>query len=247
MVKSKYANYNKYLRELASFPSLQLLLDHLVVPTSVVFAWNRISLVLKGEPYDSLNWSGPLGCDVKSEEVTIRKEDINHLVMGTVQSTEAIVEAELIRGYSMVPKPVNEYYIITTCEENSESAPSTPTLTILSGVKSSPSPSSAAPQLALLSVPGEDEAVGRRYVGSPSRLLVPGTPLFSSGSPMGHSRSNTNDIYFANQQRVNRRMMGARSPSNAASSAMPSHYRSVFSSAPLPSQVLLVCSTKQQE
>lgn len=131
MVKSKYANYNKYLRQLAAFSGTPLLLKHFVVPTSVVFAWNRISLVLKGMPYDALDWEGVPGCTVRTDTITIRSEDINHLILNVVGvrtgrssiisniSKESddeeleVMEGSFIRGYSMQPKPVNEYYVIS--------------------------------------------------------------------------------------------------------------------------------------
>ena len=88
MVKSKYANYNKYLRQLASFSGTQLLLEHFVVPTSVVFTWNRISLLLKGAPYDSLDWDGVTGCVMRTGNTTVRREDLNHLIISVAGSSQ---------------------------------------------------------------------------------------------------------------------------------------------------------------
>ena len=73
---------NKYLNQLISFPDISFILDNLIVPTSVVFTWNRISLLLKGMAYESFDWQNVSGCDVDGE-FFVQKEDFSYLMLST--------------------------------------------------------------------------------------------------------------------------------------------------------------------
>ena len=64
MVATQYANYNKYFRQLQTHPDIQYLLSHFVTPSSVVFIWNRLSLILKGYRFSDMEWNDVFGCDM---------------------------------------------------------------------------------------------------------------------------------------------------------------------------------------
>ena len=115
---SQLLKYNKYLHQLSSFPDIAFILDNLIVPTSVVFTWNRLSLVLKGIPYDSFDWKNVSGCDVDGD-FSIRKEDISSLMLSTTTEGE-FTTANLMHGFSFNPLPENYYYLITTLSRDYE-------------------------------------------------------------------------------------------------------------------------------
>lgn len=276
MVKSKYANYNKYLRQLASFSGTQLLLEHFVVPTSVVFIWNRISLLLKGAPYDSLDWDGVTGCIMRTGNTTVRREDLNHLIISVAGSSQIgrssnisnisafsafsdttnlsnvsnasnasmanriskegeeveseVVEGTFIRGYSMRPKPVNEYYIISTPDDSDGAPPMD--MPSFGGKMTATQPSVA--HLTPLVVPTEEELGIRRSAFSPSSRV--GSPLTSSwvvASPSNRSRAMGGES-FSPQARLTKRSHNPRSPSSLSSKAASPRNRSLVSAVQSP-------------
>lgn len=273
MVKSKYANYNKYLRQLASFSGTQLLLEHFVVPTSVVFTWNRISLLLKGAPYDSLDWDGVTGCVMRTGNTTVRREDLNHLIISVAGSSQIgrssnisafsafsafsdttnlssvstasmanriskegeeveseVVEGTFIRGYSMRPKPVNEYYIISTPDDSDGAPPMD--MPSFGGKMTATQPSVA--HLTPLVVPTEEELGIRRSAFSPSSRV--GSPLTSSwvvASPSNRSRAMGGES-FSPQARLTKRSHNPRSPSSLSSKAASPRNRSLVSATQSP-------------
>ena len=107
---------NKYLSQLISFPDISFILENLVVPTSVVFTWNRISLLLKGMAYESFDWQNVSGCDVDGE-FFVQKEDISNLILSTTTDGE-FSTANLIHGYSFYPLPENSYFLLSTLSED---------------------------------------------------------------------------------------------------------------------------------
>ena len=107
---------NKYLNQLISFPDISFILDNLIVPTSVVFTWNRISLLLKGMAYESFDWQNVSGCDVDGE-FFVQKEDISNLMLSTTTDGE-FSTASLIHGYSFNPLPENNYFLLSTLSED---------------------------------------------------------------------------------------------------------------------------------
>ena len=107
---------NKYLSQLISFPDISFILENLIVPTSVVFTWNRISLLLKGMPYDSFDWQNVSGCDVDGK-FFVQKEDISNLMLSTTTDGE-FSTASLIHGYSFNPLPENCYFLLSTLSED---------------------------------------------------------------------------------------------------------------------------------
>ena len=270
MVKSKYANYNKYLRQLASFSGTQLLLEHFVVPTSVVFTWNRISLLLKGAPYDSLDWDGVTGCVMRTGNTTVRREDLNHLIISVAGSSQIgrssnisafsdttnlsnvsnasnasmanriskegeevereVVEGTFIRGYSMRPKPVNEYYIISTPDDSDGAPPMD--MPSFGGKMPATQPSVA--RLTPLVVPTEEELGIRRSAFSPSSRV--GSPLTASwvvASPSNRSRAMGGES-FSPQARLTKRSHNPRSPSSLSSKAASPRNRSLVSAVQSP-------------
>ena len=279
MVKSKYANYNKYLRQLASFSGTQLLLEHFVVPTSVVFTWNCISLLLKGAPYDSLDWDGVTGCVMRTGNTTVRREDLNHLIISVAGSSQIgrssnisnisafsafsafsdttnlsnvsnasnasmanriskegeeveseMVEGTFIRGYSMRPKPVNEYYIISTPDDSDGAPPMD--MPSFGGKMTATQPSVA--HLTPLVVPTEEELGIRRSAFSPSSRV--GSPLTSSwvvASPSNRSRAMGGES-FSPQARLTKRSHNPRSPSSLSSKATSPRNRSLVSAVQSP-------------
>lgn len=276
MVKSKYANYNKYLRQLASFSGTQLLLEHFVVPTSVVFTWNCISLLLKGAPYDSLDWDGVTGCVMRTGNTTVRREDLNHLIISVAGSSQIgrssnisafsafsafsdttnlsnvsnasnasmanriskegeeveseVVEGTFIRGYSMRPKPVNEYYIISTPDDSDGAPPMD--MPSFGGKMTATQPSVA--HLTPLVVPTEEELGIRRSAFSPSSRV--GSPLTSSwvvASPSNRSRAMGGES-FSPQVRLTKRSHNPRSPSSLSSKAASPRNRSLVSATQSP-------------
>ena len=279
MVKSKYANYNKYLRQLASFSGTQLLLEHFVVPTSVVFTWNRISLLLKGAPYDSLDWDGVTGCVMRTGNTTVRREDLNHLIISVAGSSQIgrssnisnisafsafsafsdttnlsnasnasnasmanriskegeeveseVVEGTFIRGYSMRPKPVNEYYIIFTPDDSDGAPPMD--MPSFGGKMTATQPSVA--HLTALVVPTEEELGIRRSAFSPSSRV--GSPLTASwvvASPSNRSRAMGGES-FSPQARLTKRSHNPRSPSSLSSKAASPRNRSLVSAVQSP-------------
>lgn len=276
MVKSKYANYNKYLRQLASFSGTQLLLEHFVVPTSVVFTWNCISLLLKGAPYDSLDWDGVTGCVMRTGNTTVRREDLNHLIISVAGSSQIgrssnisnisafsafsdttnlsnvsnasnasmanriskegeeveseVVEGTFIRGYSMRPKPVNEYYIISTPDDSDGAPPMD--MPSFGGKMTATQPSVA--HLTPLVVPTEEELGIRRSAFSPSSRV--GSPLTSSwvvASPSNRSRAMGGES-FSPQARLTKRSHNPRSPSSLSSKAASPRNRSLVSAVQSP-------------
>lgn len=273
MVKSKYANYNKYLRQLVSFSGTQLLLEHFVVPTSVVFTWNRISLLLKGAPYDSLDWEGVTGCVMRTGNTTVRREDLNHLIISVAGSSQTgrssnisnisafsafsdttnlssvstastanriskesedgeseVVEGTFIRGYSMRPKPVNEYYIISTPDDGEGAPPMD--MPSFGGKATATQPSVA--HLTPLVVPTEEELGIRRSAFSPSSRV--GSPLTASwvvASPSNRSRAMGGES-FSPQARLTKRSHNPRSPSNLSSKAASPRNRSLVSATQSP-------------
>ena len=118
MVNSHYANYNKYFRQLQTHPDIHYLLSHFVTPSSVVFIWNRLSLVLKGDRFDDFEWNNSFGCDMIDPKICIWNEDINHLaVIQEETDSEDHGGGQLSRCFSFENKPMNEYYVISTNEE----------------------------------------------------------------------------------------------------------------------------------
>ena len=107
---------NKYLNQLISFPDISFILENLIVPTSVVFTWNRISLLLKGMEYESFDWQNVSGCDVDGE-FFVQKEDISNLMLSTTTDGE-FSTANLIHGYSFNPLPENSYFLLSTLSED---------------------------------------------------------------------------------------------------------------------------------
>ena len=107
---------NKYLNQLISFPDISFILDNLIVPTSVVFTWNLISLLLKGMAYESFDWQNVSGCDVDGE-FFVQKEDISNLMLSTTTDGE-FSTANLIHGYSFNPLPENNYFLLSTLSED---------------------------------------------------------------------------------------------------------------------------------
>lgn len=107
---------NKYLNQLISFPDISFILENLIVPTSVVFTWNRISLLLKGMAYESFDWQNVSGCDVDGE-FFVQKEDISNLMLSTTTDGE-FSTANLIHGYSFNPLPENSYFLLSTLSED---------------------------------------------------------------------------------------------------------------------------------
>ena len=273
MVKSKYANYNKYLRQLASFSGTQLLLEHFVVPTSVVFTWNCISLLLKGAPYDSLDWDGVTGCVMRTGNTTVRREDLNHLIISVAGSSQIgrssnisnisafsdttnlsnvsnasnasmanriskegeeveseVVEGTFIRGYSMRPKPVNEYYIISTPDDSDGAPPMD--MPSFGGKMTATQPSVA--HLTALVVPTEEELGIRRSAFSPSSRV--GSPLTASwvvASPSNRSRAMGGES-FSPQASLTKRSHNPRSPSSLSSKAASPRNRSLVSAVQSP-------------
>lgn len=105
MVEADFAHYNKYLRQLQTFADTPAILQTLIVPTSVVMVWNRISMVVKGCDYYDYDWDDVAGCMVNESTVSVFKKDINHLIV-----TDS---GELISSYSFQDRQPNEYWIIT--------------------------------------------------------------------------------------------------------------------------------------
>lgn len=117
MVKAQYANYNKYFRQLQTHPDIEYLLTHFVTPSSVVFIWNRISLVLKGCRFTDLEWNDVFGCDMPDRVTSIRREDIDHLtIIQQEGEDDSFPGGELVPCFSLRSKPVNVYYVISTNE-----------------------------------------------------------------------------------------------------------------------------------
>lgn len=109
MVETSSAYYNKYLRQLQTFPDIDLILQLLIVPTSVVLLWNRISMVLKGADYYAFDWYDVSGCLVNEDSMTLVRHDINHLVMnGTA----------LMPCYSLRNSPENWCWVISKLESD---------------------------------------------------------------------------------------------------------------------------------
>lgn len=117
MVATQYANYNKYFRQLQTHPDIQYLLSHFVTPSSVVFIWNRLSLILKGYRFSDMEWNDVFGCDMTDRVTCIRYEDLNHLtVIQQETGNDLYPGGELKRCFSFRNKPVNECYVISTNE-----------------------------------------------------------------------------------------------------------------------------------
>lgn len=87
MVATSAAYYNKYLRQLQTFSEIPTILTTLVVPTSVALVWNRISMVLKGHDFYEFNWYDVAGCVVNDTQITLTKQDINHVMVYAGQIT----------------------------------------------------------------------------------------------------------------------------------------------------------------
>ena len=250
MVKSKFANYNKYLRQLASFSGTSLLLKHFVVPTSVVFAWNRISLMLKGVPYDALDWEGLPGCTVCTDNITIRREDINHLIFNVVgvrtgqpsiisnisnisinkEEEDAeldVMEGTFVHGYSMQPKPVNEYYVISIPDNDDDDDATLPVDDYSYSFTTDSNPPNVPAQLTPLVVPTYEEGIGSRSLLSPMSRSSPMTKSRMVASPMNRNRVVSGESY--SPQARTKRPFASRSPLNVSSVAASSRNRSILS------------------
>lgn len=84
-----------------------MIVETLIVPTSVVLVWNRISMVLKGYDYYLFNWYDVAGCVVNDDTITLVQHDINHLVInGTT----------LMPCYSLRNSLLNRCWVISKLE-----------------------------------------------------------------------------------------------------------------------------------
>lgn len=130
MVYNQTANYNKYLRQFLTYPDLPYLLDHIVVPSSVMFLWNRMVLLAKGYRWQDCKEIEQNGCDLNTREVFIQKYDLNHLqVIRTEEEEEGDNDDEeevygksrssgILRSlFYLQEKPVNECYVISTVHD----------------------------------------------------------------------------------------------------------------------------------
>ena len=111
---SHITKYNPYLRYLNDFPHIDYILHHLFIPTSVVFTWNRISMVLQGAFFHFFDWEGISGCDVDENVISIRCEDINHLVLPVEDANNQFSSTHLIHSFSFRNHAVNKAMIVST-------------------------------------------------------------------------------------------------------------------------------------
>ena len=141
-----------------------------------------------------------------------------------------VVEGTFIRGYSMRPKPVNEYYIIFTPDDSDGAPPMD--MPSFGGKMTATQPSVA--HLTPLVVPTEEELGIRRSAFSPSSRV--GSPLTSSwvvASPSNRSRAMGGES-FSPQARLTKRSHNPRSPSSLSSKAASPRNRSLVSATQSP-------------